>query len=519
MKLSKKLLVTAALLTAAVVSFAQTTGYTGPASSLLSDKTAGLFENEFDKQFTVNPDFGTYGQQFLYGGLGNPRKERLNAVPAIRNVMFGYYRPSEERPWSVFGDWGAEGTFARAGSTKQTVGGATITTTPLGLFFFQKYTTNLQFLTKVGGANNIVVGGQFFLYSDFSNLTPDHFMKTQAKGGAAPGVTEQWNFNSASVTNATLVLPESEHNFEIGVPVAFKTGEIEHGARVFLNSHITERNGSYKTTVGSKKERKITDMGAYTKLGASYLVSLPVQDSSEDRWLLGGDFNFGIAGQSYEQKVTGIAVLDNVKSTYKLATGGGIAVEGGRLFNFHPAESIVFKIRPEVRLGYNGALNTEFDANGNIKDPEAWLQKRVGGPSPEDNAVPKQWKSAHQLLSSVSVPMGITIKPDKWICGFVLGVTPAALFRTNILYAEQASKTGARTIEVREPVFSETHVVGLTFEFAGGVRLDVELNGQLTDIRNFTAQVFIPLGVPKGKGAPAKAPAAAGAKSGAAKKN
>jgi len=234
MKLSKKLLVTAALLTAAVVSFAQTTGYTGPASSLLSDKTAGLFENEFDKQFTANPDFGTYGQQFLYGGLGNPRKEVLDAAPAIRNVMFGYYRPSEELPWSVFGDWGAEGTFVRAGSTKQTVGGATITTTPLGLFFFQKYTTNLQFLTKVGGPNNIVVGGQFFLYSDFSHLNPNHFMKTQAKGGATPGVTELWNFDSANVANPAFILPESKHNFEIGVPVAFKTGEIEHGARVFF---------------------------------------------------------------------------------------------------------------------------------------------------------------------------------------------------------------------------------------------------------------------------------------------
>ena len=78
---------------------------------------------------------------------------------------------------------------------------------------------------------------------------------------------------------------------------------------------------------------------------------------------------------------------------------------------------------------------------------------------------------------------------------------------------------GARTITVLNPVFAETHTVGLTFEFAGGVRLDVLLNGELTDINNFSAQVFIPLGAPKAKASSAKAPAEAPAKTGAAKKN
>ena len=523
MKLSKKLLVAAALLTAAFRSFAQTapTGYVGPASSLLSDKTAGLFQNEFDKQFTANLDFGTYSQQFLYGGLGNPRKNTLDSAPALNNVMFGYYRPAAERPWSVFGDWGAQNAFAaRAGSYKQTVGNITTTTTPLGIFLFQKYTTDLQFLTKVGGPNNIVVGGQFFLFSDFSALNGNlaRFMKTEIKGSASDGVSEIWNIASADIITPGITLLESKHNFEIGVPVAFKTGDMEHGGRVFINSHIKERNGSYKTTVVSKQERKITDMDAYTKLGVSYGVSLPVQDSNEDRWLLGGDLNFGVAGQSYEEKITNIATLQNIKRTYKLAAGGGIAVQAGRLFNFHPADSIVFKIQPAVRLGYNGAHNTGFDGNGNIQDPRPWHEKTVAGGTTTTTTEPGQWRSAHQLISSFSVPMGITIKPEKWVCGFVLGVTPSALFRTNIEYSQQPSSSpmlGARTITVLNPVFAETHTVGLTFEFAGGVRLDVLLNGELTDINNFSAQVFIPLGAPKAKASSAEAPA----KTGAAKKN
>ena len=111
----KKLITLAAALSVALVCFAQTpTQYQPPVSSLLNDKTAGLFENQFDKQFSANADFGSYDQQFLYGGLGNPRKEGalLNGSVAVTNIMFGYYRPTA-KPWSVFGSWGAEGDFSR----------------------------------------------------------------------------------------------------------------------------------------------------------------------------------------------------------------------------------------------------------------------------------------------------------------------------------------------------------------------------------------------------------------------
>lgn len=524
MKLSKKLLVTAALLTAAVVSFAQSSidFYQQPASSLMNEKTAGLFKNEFDKQFTANLDFGTYSQQFLYGGLGNPRKDKalLNGSPTIPNIMLGYYRPGA-KPMSVFGDWGAEDAFSRAGSTKTTAGGVTTTTTPLGIFLFKKYTTHLQFLTGLGGEKNVVIGGQFFLYSDFNNLNPEHFMKTQVKGGASDGVTEQWNFNLADILNAAPAIPESKHNFEIGVPIALKTGNIEHGARISLNSHITEKNGSYKTTVGSKKERKITDMTAYTKIRVDYAASIPVRDKEEDRWIIGGDVEFGLAGQSYEQKNTNMgAALPNIKQTYKPSAGGGFALHGGRLFNFHPGDGIVFKVRPGVRFGYNGAHNTDFTAAGVMKNPKPWHEKTVtNGATTFTGSKPKQWMSAHQVVSGFELPMGITVKPEKWVCGFMLGVTPAVAFATNIAYDELNNATdpfGKRTITVLKPQFTESHVVGLNFEFNGGVRLDVYATGDLTELNKFTAQVFIPLGVPKAKSA---AKTTGNAKSGAAKKN
>ena len=101
----------------------------------------------------------------------------------------------------------------------------------------------------------------------------------------------------------------------------------------------------------------------------------------------------------------------------------------------------------------------------------------------------------------------------------VLGVTPAVAFTTNVAYDQLNNATdpfGKRTITVLKPQFTESHVVGLNFEFNGGVRLDVYATGDLTELNKFTAQVFIPLGVPKAKSA---AKTTGNAKSGAAKKN
>ena len=363
----KKLITLAAALSVALVCFAQTpTQYQPPVSSLLNDKTAGLFENQFDKQFSANADFGSYDQQFLYGGLGNPRKEGalLNGSVAVTNIMFGYYRPTA-KPWSVFGSWGAEGDFSRQGSWKQEIGGVKTEFTPLGVFLFKKYTTNLQFLTALGGEKNLVIGGQFFMHSDFSALAPEHFSKTKIEGGITAGTLELWNMAAANANPNP-----ATNNFEIGMPLSFTKGATEHSARIFVNSNITNKDGSFKSTPdsGAKREVKITDVEAYTKVGAKYEVSLPVRDREEDSWIIGGNFNIGFAGADYKKELEGPhpPAIKKGEKKYKTTVGGGFMLEGQRLFNFNIADSANFKIRPGVGFGYNGAHNS-----ANAKKAEA----------------------------------------------------------------------------------------------------------------------------------------------------
>ena len=511
----KKLITLAAALSLALVCFAQTpTQYQPPASSLLSDKTAGLFENQFDKQFSANPDFGSYDQQFLYGGLGNPRKEgaMLNGnVAGIKNIMLGYYRPAA-KPWSIFGSWGADGSFSHQGSWKQEIGGVKTEFTPLGAFLFKNYETHLQFLTGLGGEKNIVVGGQFFMYSDFSQLVPANFSKTKVEGGIAAETVELWNMANVSATpNA------ATNNFEIGMPLSFTKGAAEHSARIFVNSNITNKDGSYKNTPasGSKQEVKITDVQAYTKVGAKYEVSLPVRDREEDSWILGGNFNIGFAGANYKKEVEGPvpAAVKKGEKKYKTTVGGGFMLEGQRLFNFNIADSANFKIRPGVGFGYNGAHNS-----ANAKKAEAYLTKNVDGATETNYEDPKQWKSAHEVVTKFELPMGITVKPEKWVCGFMLGATPSVELTADVKYDEvmlDTGKIGSRTVAFK-PEFKEEHVVGLTFDFAGGVHIDVYATGNLTELNKYTAQVFIPLGQPKAKAPKAKKGAE---KTEAAKKN
>ena len=510
----KKLITLAAALSVALVCFAQTpTQYQPPVSSLLNDKTAGLFENQFDKQFSANADFGSYDQQFLYGGLGNPRKEGalLNSSVAVTNIMFGYYRPTA-KPWSVFGSWGAEGDFSRQGSWKQEIGGVKTEFTPLGVFLFKKYTTNLQFLTALGGEKNLVIGGQFFMHSDFSALDPEHFSKTKIEGGITAGTLELWNMAAANANPNP-----ATNNFEIGMPLSFTKGATEHSARIFVNSNITNKDGSFTSTPdsGAKREVKITDVEAYTKVGAKYEVSLPVRDREEDSWIIGGNFNIGFAGADYKKELEGPhpPAIKKGEKKYKTTVGGGFMLEGQRLFNFNIADSANFKIRPGVGFGYNGAHNS-----ANAKKAEAYLTKTVDGAAETTNEDPKQWKSAHEVVTKFELPMGITIKPEKWVCGFMLGATPSVELTADVKYDEvmlDTGKIGSRTVAFK-PEFKEEHVVGLTFDFAGGVHIDVYATGNLTELDKYTAQVFIPLGQPKAKAPKAKKGAE---KTEAAKKN
>ena len=84
----------------------------------------------------------------------------------------------------------------------------------------------------------MVIGGQFFLYSDFSNLNPSFFHKVQVKGGSLAGTGQAWNFNytPANVATANYTPDGSSHNFEIGVPIALRMGNIEYSARIFINT-------------------------------------------------------------------------------------------------------------------------------------------------------------------------------------------------------------------------------------------------------------------------------------------
>ena len=358
----------------------------GP-DSLENEVTAGLFSNEIDEAFLPNADFGSYEQQFIFAGLGNPYDKKKAAdpqgKPGLVETRFGYYRPGS-LPMSFFGRFkaGADKNNIISGGTVKKWNNyhhAELLSTQKISYnkvpLFKKYNGTLRFLMAFGEEKRLVTGFYFNIVGDDSKFDPkyniksdytdhrnsDNNIKTNAMNfdhNGTPGSGGWYNYDVSTFAWGATGLPEKTgtkdftNNFTVGVPLAFKTGDLAHVAKFELRADLTNKNAWFEQKKKDDNVKfKSTNYDSTVTLGGSYEVEIPAKDREEDAWTVGG--GLGIEFQNselkYEFKADRVGTNKNVNIKYNRTHTPGIALlltaEGGRSFVFpSPQRTVILKL-------------------------------------------------------------------------------------------------------------------------------------------------------------------------------
>lgn len=463
----KKLVLTVMLIAMASALFAQTpppppernltwTNYLWDSVSFERDVTAKTFSNEIDKAFTPGPKFGLYGQQFIYGGLGNPLE--LTSLSNDNEFNFGYYRPGT-MPMSYYGKFKStilDKAHRRSSSFTTTWNDpqhtqilSTTKTTYNRTPIFENYNGTFRFLVGIGKDKGMVTGLYFNMYGDNSKYkdiatpanTGKNFKKTvyTDKVNANNSYTESLlnvdytsipDIDSTNYTTGVAGKGEFTNQFSIGVPFALKTGAISHTANFDLSAYLKNKNAAY-----SKKSQTENITYSYTgydsnvAITLNYGLALPVNDTEEDLWFggarIGMDFRNSQYKYSYEHKEDGIKASASQTSLPK--AGFALNLTGGRLFNFYsPKKAVSFKIRPALTLGLDTRM-TDTGLDGYNKKVTATYSNSKAGAfqikSASHTAIDKDGfhENTTIISTSLEVPMGLKVQPENWKIGLLLG--------------------------------------------------------------------------------------------------
>ena len=457
-------------------------------ASLENTLTSGVFDNEFDTQFTPNADFGSYGQHFIYGGLGNPGagkaagEEAGKKKPAPSDLkafgtmmfntkdspmMFGYYMPGK-LPMSFFASFGIESPLnPEKGHTKTvwTDENRTkkLSVTKTGYYakpLFEKSDFKFQYLIGIGTGWNLVTGLQFEYDSENQNTSKwDEWYKKETlthytdpslsytkymKGYKSAPFTEVQDALSLLHNlreEAKLNPAKSIDKFSFRVPVAFSTGSLNHVAALKVGTEWKNNGGAYYSKQDGKEiSYKSSIVGLRNTLTAGYDIEIPAADRDGDSWSVGTSFTLGFNTKSnrwtYSYTKQGISTFGKYAQTYKPSLDFAVKVEGSRMLKFaSPKQAIRFNMKPtasfEVKTGlsaYN-ADNDEPTYHGGY-DPNVTASGIVNGTKVTHSKITKgeRREKAKDIItaykSTASVPMGLKILPEGWKVGFLLGATP-----------------------------------------------------------------------------------------------
>lgn len=527
----------------------------GP-DSLENEVTAGLFSNEIDEAFNPSADFGSYEQQFIFAGLGNPYNKKEAADPQGKptktETRFGYYRPGS-LPMSFFGKFSGEvsGNNVVSGSTVKKWNDyhhADLLSTQKISYnkvpLFNKYNGTLRFLMAFGEEKRMVTGFYFNIEGDDHNFNKDHnvksdythhkdskkSIKTNAMNFSGTAHTDGWydystNINTFTWGGGSLAEKTGDNEFinkfTIGVPLAFKTGDLAHVAKFELRADLTNKNAWFEQKQTDNNAKfKSTGYKSTVTLGGSYEVEIPAKDREEDAWTVGG--GLGIEFQNdelkYEFKADKVNAEKNVNIKYNRTYTPGIALllkaEGGRSFVFpSPQRTVIFKIKPTagvaLKTGTNGAYNQKIDGTYSNSSASHTYKKINTGYDKNNKTTFK---------TTLGVPMGLKIMPEGWKFGLLLGAKLETEWTVEATWDRTDKATTTTTVDNTTTItgptkydskptiaenkleIKEEHYIGFTIPFEGGARFDVAVHGaDLTKLTSFKIQAFIPLGVPKSK--------------------
>ncbi|UTC47633.1 hypothetical protein [Treponema vincentii] len=329
----------------------------GAPNSLESALTSGVFDNEFDTQFTPNADFGTYDQHFIYGGLGNPfagkdaadktssrsgiqawTKQLFDAEGPMR---FGYYMPGK-LPMSFFASFGAGvvdslGNYSKLITERPKAKTETewtdesrtqlVSVTQTGYYLkplFEKSRFNFQYLIGVGTGLNLVTGLQFeYERGNWQTGSTPHsggnwqwwdkaYTKVTRNNAddAALSYTENKKGLDASVAPSIIDTSSLLNNlriapykaaastgdvFTIKIPVAFSLAGLNHVAALSVKTDLENAGGAYYFKQnGEEKDYTSTITNLKNEIRGEYGIEIPAADRDSDSWSVNAGIEFDI---------------------------------------------------------------------------------------------------------------------------------------------------------------------------------------------------------------------------------
>ena len=542
----KKIIVSLCCIFAATLLFAEV----AEVKSIESEVTQETFGNEIDDSFNAGTGFGDYDQHFIFGGLGNPGK--IGAESSGGEFKFGYYMPWKF-PMSFFG-------VVKAGSTHNTkyktdaktynkhtnqyphddIQTQTVTEYQR-LPLFKTVDGGFNYLIGFSAGRKYVTGILFNFSSDTSAWTAADNAKvtvSEKNGGSLEKKSEitRKNFSADTVplvvgynlATASLSKPKTT-KFDMRIPFAFATGAMEHTFGLDLTLNLKATKGSlaawsknFATRVETTEKASVTGKENTLTTALKYDFSMPAGESRpDDRWKAGAKIGFTHTGKSEKAEAsktdttTGAALnaTHSSENTYRSGYGFDITLEGGRLFSFASAQkAVLFNLQPTLKLSLQGGRGAQLEKStvsnkSTLGSTTTYDRKTVTTYYKQDVT-----KNNTVFSTTVSVPMGLELRPANWKIGFLLGATPELTYTVTGVHkshsgSNKTETTGTTSNISSEPgetetggrasmswTASEKHKIGITIPFEGGAHLDAELGGSLLEIKTFKIQAFIPLG-------------------------
>lgn len=438
--------------------------------SIAQSVTKGIFGNQFDKQFSTGLGFGTYPKPFIYAGLANPLKATAKDSGNDKDFSFGYYMPGGY-PMSFYTSFYAA-TFGKKNKNHSKIeGGITSKTSFKNQKSFQSGRFGFQYMIGLQSNSGvkIVLGPSFTVVTekDQNYNNNNKTLTTDSGGSSTTQIFENTSLKdkgdlpttAAEISEKVEIGTGSKFSFGTRLPVAFATGELKHTVEAGFDVTASNRDSLYELSGVGKQ--KITDRGTDAKIAFKYGISIPSK-AENGNWSVATSFDVDIASRKY--------VKDGSSVAYKHGIGLNASCSAGRRFNFNPADTVAFGLKPNLKL--------DILANNTLGE-HTYAYK-------SGDKVTNKWFKGSVITASL--PMGLKLEPENWKIGFLIGAVPS------VAYEIKANTEDKESSNENKFKFSEAHAFGLTVPFGGGVRLEAELGGNLLDFNTFTIQVFIPLG-------------------------
>ncbi len=410
--------------------------------SISEQNTGGVFTNQIDaafnaKETTSGPGFTTLERPYIFGGVDNP--QNLTNIDSSTPFFAGFYFPGN-LPFSLYVK--INHTSFGTQSEIETVGLNVRTYDILG---YNVVTDQFQALVKIGP---ITTGLRYILDLDENRTVGNDYTDV----GATPNVVNDMNGS------------ESIHGFYI--PAFFQTGNISHFAE--LGFAIGTKDNSNRNDIANTN---YTDKLTVIRPQIQYEILIPLLDTLNEMNQLRARviYNMSFFNETASGDIVGVSTP--VTRTTPINFDIKANVE----------QALYFDSVDWVTLGFIPTVNYNFS------------KVSAGPESVTTSGVTTTYGKDYTITSTISFsfPTAVEFLPDKWVFGFLLGVTPTFSHSTNTTYDDVAAllQTTQKTWTT-----AVAHSYGIFIPIPGGFRMDVTLsvNG-LWDFDNLSMQLIVPL--------------------------